>query len=322
MHLFKPMYLRFGECRNSQGNPGTDKLFTGQRLDGTGLYYYGARYYDASMGRFISADTIVQSPGNPQTLNRYSYCLNNPLAYIDPTGKYFEAENEAAALEWCRLNMEFRLEVPSWITEWAYKRCAIDDAYNAIMNNADIPGGIKHYMRILHDSDRVIHINFGDFGGGAVAINAMQIYSRFDRTIDFATEDYICIDSEWLSNLAPIFAHECYHIYEGNPGGTAEEEFVAYAVQFFVERALSGSSSWGWIFEIESLRDFPKGFKRELRERTGSPLYGVMPLYQSQMSTASVIKQGLVAGGMQQWWVTPLSYALSTNFTIRGIPWE
>lgn len=40
------------------------------------------------IGRFISADTIVQDFSNPQTLNRYTYCLNNPLVYIDPTG-YF-----------------------------------------------------------------------------------------------------------------------------------------------------------------------------------------------------------------------------------------
>ena len=45
-----------------------------------------ARYYDATIGRFISADTIVPQPFNPQSLNRYSYCLNNPLKYIDPSG--------------------------------------------------------------------------------------------------------------------------------------------------------------------------------------------------------------------------------------------
>jgi RHS repeat-associated protein len=79
-------YLPFGGTRSSQGTLGTDKLFTGQRLDNTGLYYYGARYYDPTIGRFISADTIVQNPYDPQTLNRYSYCLNNPLRYVDPTG--------------------------------------------------------------------------------------------------------------------------------------------------------------------------------------------------------------------------------------------
>jgi RHS repeat-associated protein len=79
-------YFAFGDCRNSTGTIPTDKKFTGQTLDATGLYYYGARYYDATIGRFISADTIVPDPMNPQSLNRYSYCLNNPLRYIDPNG--------------------------------------------------------------------------------------------------------------------------------------------------------------------------------------------------------------------------------------------
>ena len=61
--------------------------FTSKGFDGeVGLYYYGARYYDPGLGRFITADTIVQSPSNPQTLNRYSYCGNNPVNRIDPTG--------------------------------------------------------------------------------------------------------------------------------------------------------------------------------------------------------------------------------------------
>jgi RHS repeat-associated protein len=76
-------YLPFGNCLQSPDLP-TDKLFTGQRLDATGLYYYNARYYDPTIGRFISADTFVQSLGNPQSFNQYSYCLNNSLKYIDP----------------------------------------------------------------------------------------------------------------------------------------------------------------------------------------------------------------------------------------------
>jgi len=41
---------------------------------------------NADIGRFISADTIIPEPGNPQALNRYSYVLNNPIRYNDPTG--------------------------------------------------------------------------------------------------------------------------------------------------------------------------------------------------------------------------------------------
>jgi hypothetical protein len=48
--------------------------------------YYRARYYDPAIGRFISADTIVPNPENPQDLNRYAYVRNNPLKYTDPSG--------------------------------------------------------------------------------------------------------------------------------------------------------------------------------------------------------------------------------------------
>ncbi len=81
-------YFPFGGTRYASGTLNTDKLFTGQRLDETGLYYYGARYYDATIGRFISADTLVPDSKNPQSLNRYSYCRNNPLKYVDPTGHW------------------------------------------------------------------------------------------------------------------------------------------------------------------------------------------------------------------------------------------
>jgi len=80
-------YYPYGETRLTTGAIYTDKLFTGQReITGLGVYHYGARFYSPRIGRFLSADTIVQSYANPQSLNRYSYVLGNPLEYTDPTG--------------------------------------------------------------------------------------------------------------------------------------------------------------------------------------------------------------------------------------------
>ncbi|MBU0493197.1 MAG: RHS repeat-associated core domain-containing protein [Chloroflexi bacterium] len=88
-------YYPYGELRPGSGNPLTDYRFTGQRSESTiGLYDYGARFYDPALGRFISADTIVPGAGNPQALNRYSYVLNNPLRYRDPSGHQGHDPNE------------------------------------------------------------------------------------------------------------------------------------------------------------------------------------------------------------------------------------
>jgi RHS repeat-associated protein len=84
-------YTPYGSfSRHTTQDPGrTRHYFTGKELDNTGLYFYGARYYDPGLGRFITADTIVQAPYDPQSLNRYSYCRNNPLKYVDPTGHFW-----------------------------------------------------------------------------------------------------------------------------------------------------------------------------------------------------------------------------------------
>ncbi|MFA5088126.1 MAG: FG-GAP-like repeat-containing protein [Candidatus Omnitrophota bacterium] len=87
-------YLPFGGFarREKYGNDEDTAwfYFTGKPLDDeTGLYYYGARYYDPSLGRFITPDSMVQDPNDPQSLNRYSYVRNNPVNLVDPTGHFW-----------------------------------------------------------------------------------------------------------------------------------------------------------------------------------------------------------------------------------------
>ena len=81
-------YKPWGETRYTWGATPTQRRFTGQVLDSVagGLYFYNARYYDPSLGRFTQADTIVPEPGNPQALNRYSYVGNSPVSETDPDG--------------------------------------------------------------------------------------------------------------------------------------------------------------------------------------------------------------------------------------------
>jgi RHS repeat-associated protein len=87
-------YLPYGEERWITGTLVTDFTFTGQRAErGFALMDYNARYYDPGLGRFVSADTVVPNPGNPQTLNRYAYVHNNSRRYMDPSGHYIFEES-------------------------------------------------------------------------------------------------------------------------------------------------------------------------------------------------------------------------------------
>jgi len=82
-------YSPYGVTRPGLAGTGlpTDRRFTGQREEASlGFYDYGARPYAPALGRFLQADTLVPQPGNPQSLNRYAYTLNNPLRYTDPSG--------------------------------------------------------------------------------------------------------------------------------------------------------------------------------------------------------------------------------------------
>jgi RHS repeat-associated protein len=80
-------YEPFGDADLSGENE--RYLYTGQEIDTSGLYYYRARYYDVETGRFLSRDRWVGDYRRPQTLNKYVYCVNNPLKYSDPTGNSF-----------------------------------------------------------------------------------------------------------------------------------------------------------------------------------------------------------------------------------------
>ncbi|OPX41868.1 tRNA(Glu)-specific nuclease WapA precursor [Ruminiclostridium hungatei] len=52
----------------------------------TDLYYLNARMYDAKTARFLQEDTYLGSAGDPLSLNLYTYCHNEPVMYVDPTG--------------------------------------------------------------------------------------------------------------------------------------------------------------------------------------------------------------------------------------------
>ncbi len=120
-------YYPYGQSRidDRTGGYTNNYLYTGKELDReTDLYYYGARYYDPLLGRFVSVDPLVLDIAtktnkefadiidNPQTLNAYSYVLNNPLRYVDPTG---EANLDQAGKGLIKMGVGFELSLASVI---------------------------------------------------------------------------------------------------------------------------------------------------------------------------------------------------------------
>ena len=82
-------YGAFGE--DLYGNQGVLQVFgyTGYQRDNVaGTYYAQAREYQAEVGRFVSEDFVGGVTGHPYSINKYQYCAENPLAYIDLNGKF------------------------------------------------------------------------------------------------------------------------------------------------------------------------------------------------------------------------------------------
>ena len=88
-------YDPHGKRRLADWQPGTPtgagaetpRGFTGhEMLDGVGLIHMNGRVYDPTLGRFISADPVIQYPLTTQGFNRYTYVNNNPLSFTDPSG--------------------------------------------------------------------------------------------------------------------------------------------------------------------------------------------------------------------------------------------
>ena len=79
--VWQARYDAFGRILSTSGSVDQTPLYTGKAWDAdAGLYYFNARWYDPSIGRFISEDPVKDG------LNWFVYVGNNPLVYVDPTG--------------------------------------------------------------------------------------------------------------------------------------------------------------------------------------------------------------------------------------------
>ncbi len=87
--MWKENYEPYGKELLKASGGTANLLFTGKmKEDDHGITYFGARWYDDSIGRFLSKDPVEFSEGNIHSFNRYAYANNNPYRFIDPDGRW------------------------------------------------------------------------------------------------------------------------------------------------------------------------------------------------------------------------------------------
>lgn len=80
------------------------------------------RIYDPTLGRFLQADPHIQAPNNTQSYNRYSYVLNNPMSYTDPSGYFFKALGKFVKKHW-RTILRQEIHFMLWLEKKLVRRC-------------------------------------------------------------------------------------------------------------------------------------------------------------------------------------------------------
>ncbi|MCB0184366.1 MAG: RHS repeat-associated core domain-containing protein, partial [Caldilineaceae bacterium] len=141
-------YYAYGRLRNYSGSFPTRHQFTGQYIDDTGLYYYGARYYDREIGAFISPDTLVPDATNLFDYNRYMYVRGRVLNMNDPTGHYSNCTMDAGGSMACADN-----EVTGGVT------LSIDPANEPQSSN---PNGTQQFLTTMAT------VGVASFGAGFI----------------------------------------------------------------------------------------------------------------------------------------------------------
>ncbi|MBY5922769.1 FG-GAP-like repeat-containing protein [Ferrimonas balearica] len=82
-------------------SPSLNNGYTGhEQLSHLNIIHMNGRIYDPTLGRFLQADPNIQAPNNLQNYNRYSYVLNNPMSYTDPSGFFFKKLFKAIKKYW------------------------------------------------------------------------------------------------------------------------------------------------------------------------------------------------------------------------------
>jgi RHS repeat-associated protein len=116
--------------------------YTGhEMLNGLNIIHMNGRIYDPTLGRFLQADPHIQAASNSQSYNRYSYVLNNPMSYTDPSGYFFKKLGKFVKKYWrviaAAVVTYFTAGAASgWAASWGFSGAAAGAVSGAIAGAA------------------------------------------------------------------------------------------------------------------------------------------------------------------------------------------
>ena len=149
---------------------------------------HGARYYDPVLGRFITPDTIVQDPYDPQSLNRYAYCRNNPVKYIDPSGHEFVAAITAYTAYLMSNPAEFKMDVDSLTISSAkfLEDKNFSNAVDVILDAAGLGAGPLISGMALKTTKKFAIEGIQSLNKVDNVVDAAKVAKKADKAKDFA----------------------------------------------------------------------------------------------------------------------------------------
>jgi RHS repeat-associated protein len=180
-------YKPWGETRyswSSLPNFPTNYQYTGQRNDSEiGLYYYGARWYDTTLGRFAQADTNIPASQGTQGWDRYAYVNNNPIQFTDSSGHWIETAFDILSLAMTINDIRNEgftvMNTISLVTDVAAVVLPI------------VPAGVSHALRAAKYASKAV--NAVD-----TTADTLKVANKFDNFLDGAknlfkkADDMVC----------------------------------------------------------------------------------------------------------------------------------
>jgi RHS repeat-associated protein len=192
-------YKAWGETRYSYGTTPTDFRYTGQRFESLlGLHFYGARWYDSALGRFVQPDTVVPL----EAWDRYAYVNNNPVRYTDPTGHWLDSALDILSIGYGiydisqnGLNWENGLGLAADIVGLALPAVT---GLGAVVRVAARADDTVDVLRTVNQASNILHA--GNQAGnllqsGNQVGNVTQFSSRVDHLADARGGVYRLVDS-------------------------------------------------------------------------------------------------------------------------------